>query len=230
MKPRLRSSLYIASFAALALSTATIQAAVVVTTDSNATEGFFIPTTGDLLETSVASSTESGWDSGNSASTSFLNDGSYGRLFSEASTVDGAWDKGGTPFITYNLDVSSTPLGYDLTKIVSIAGWQDAGLGNQNLQVEVSTVGSASFTILATGSNNDFGTTLGGTSIVTMQDATPGAVIASGVDAIRFTSLDSGGTNNNAVFREFDVIAVPEPSAALLLGFAGVGLLLRRRR
>ena len=218
----------------LALATASMHAAVTSVNDSNSTEAAFSPTSGDLLETSLASSTHSGWSTNNSANTVSLTDGVYGSVYvSGPVIVDGAWDQGGTPVSTYDLDVTVNTLGYDLTSIVSIAGWNGAGLGNQQFTVEVSTVGSADFTLLATGDNQLLGTAGGGTTIVTVQDDTvPGAVIASGVDAVRFTSLGTVGTNQWAVVREFDVngtATVPEPSAVILLGLGGLAALRRRR-
>lgn len=224
-----------AALSGLALTSTSVHAAVTTINDSNTTESTFIPTTGDLLETALASASHSGWSTNNSANTASLNDGVYGSVYvSGPIVVDGAWDQGGTPVSTYNLDVTVNTLGYDLTSIVSIAGWNGAGLGNQQFTVEISTVGSPDFTLLATGDNQLLGASNGGNTIVTVQDdTTPGAVIASGVDAVRFTSLGTVGTNGWAVFREFDVngvATVPEPSAILLLGLGGLAVHRRRRR
>jgi two-component system chemotaxis sensor kinase CheA len=74
---------------------------------------------------------------------------------------------------------------------------------------------------------------LGAATKVNVVDSTPGAFIATGVDAIRFNILDTISSNSGGVvMREIDVFGsavIPEPNSALLIGIAGLTILRRRR-
>jgi hypothetical protein len=145
---------------------------------------------------------------------------------------------------TYNLDTTINLLGYDITSIKSFMGWAtvSAAQANQTYTIEVSTVGSALYTTLATVSYKPFADINSPASYETMVTVSDtGGVLATGVDSIRFTFTDPIGVNGvtpdtgtveGTLIREIDVFGtatIPEPSAALL-GLGGLLLLGRRRR
>lgn len=118
--------------------------------------------------------------------------------------------------------------GYDITKIQSIAGWQNSTFSAQIFSLSVQTlasgdtwlqIGTGSFDNASSPGNGNFSTE------TVLTDTT--GTIASGVKALKFNfaqPVASGGT----VLRELDVFGtatvVPEPSAATLL-LGGFGAL-----
>jgi hypothetical protein len=170
-----------------------------------------------------------------------INDGNYSNT--NADNTFFAVATGAFPATaTYDLNVTVNVLGYDLTSIKSFMGWAtvSAAQANQTYSIEVSTVGSASYTSLATVSYKPFNDTDSPTAyetFVTVSDT--GGLLATGVDSIRFTFTDpigvngvtdGSGTVEGTLIREIDVFGtatIPEPSAAI---FALGGLLLLGRR
>ena len=115
---------------------------------------------------------------------------------------------------TYNLNTTANPSGYDITSIKSFMGWLNvnAAQGNQSYTIEISLVGSASYSTYATVSYSPFtAANSGGSyeSMVTVTDTS--GKLATGVDSIRFTfsSPGSGGSTPGTVVREIDVIGYP---------------------
>lgn len=144
------------------------------------------------------------------------------------------WNTAGPHTMTVLLTGSAT--GYDLTSIRSIFGWQDTRTvySAQHYDVEVSTVGSSSYTQLLSVDYDPFATNGEGSSQVIVTENSTG-ILASGVDAIRFVMRsDSSNPNVVGVIREIDVFgaatAVPEPSSMILIGFGGLLSVYRRRR
>ena len=171
-----------------------------------------------------------------------INDGNYSNT--NADNTFFAVATGAFPATaTYNLDVTVNLLGYDLTSIKSFMGWAtvSAAQANQTYTIEVSTVGSAFYTSVATVAYKPFNDTdsLAYETFVTVSDT--GGALATGVDSIRFTFTDpigvngvpdGSGTVEGTLIREIDVFGtatIPEPSAAIL-AFGGLLLLGRRRR
>lgn len=132
---------------------------------------------------------------------------------------------------TFSLDLTTATLGYDLSSIVSIAGWNNPAIpyGNQRFTVEYSQVGNASYSTLFADHTVAPWSGTGATRVTVTDDA---GFLATGVDSIRVTY--NATTGNRTIIREFDVqgtATVPEPSSALLILAGGVGIgLLRRRR
>lgn len=117
----------------------------------------------------------------------------------------------------YDLNLTTSPNGYDITSIDSFMGWATVSQrqANQNFTVEVSTVGSPGYVPLAyvdyapfTGSGGNYETR------VTLSDGS--GVLASGVDSIRFIFGDPGTAGTapqGTVIREIDVLGVPSAAA-----------------
>ncbi len=117
----------------------------------------------------------------------------------------------------YDLNLTSSPNGYDITSIDSFMGWATVARkqANQNFTVEVRTVGSAGYEPLAyvnytpfSGSGGNYETR------VTVTDSS--GVLARGVDSIRFIFGDPGteGTiPQGTVIREIDVAGTPSATA-----------------
>lgn len=112
---------------------------------------------------------------------------------------------------TFDLDVASHPLGYDLSSIESFMGWS-AQHSDQVYSVEFKRVGSASFSSLASVDYRAFtGVTQPSyeTRVEIEDDA--GRFLASGVESIRFT-FDAPGIvsgSGDTMIREIDVYGAP---------------------
>ena len=149
--------------------------------------------------------------------------------------------------LTVNFDVSTNTLGYDLTGITSVFNWDDRA--DQGYSVDLGYVGGATATLLAAGfwgdQNPEDGTSH--YSIVTIADTSGGPLnndtftfngateegtgaVATGVQSITFTFNNLRNPSVAGEFDVFGVATVPEPSSALLLGLAGMGFLVRRRK
>lgn len=167
-----------------------------------------------------------------------LNDGDPGGDFDAegiSALLGAAWaaDGDGVSFREFVLGEGSG-LGFDITGIQSIAAWQGAGFSNQKYDVSVRFLGSATFKPLLNVDYQPFPAlpiNNGGSTKVNVTDDT--GRLASGIDAIRFSVLDTNSDNGGGtVFREIDVFGaatIPEPSATTMLLVGATGLLLRRR-
>jgi hypothetical protein len=175
--------------------------------------------------------------------TNGIYDGAY--TASSSSTTGGLSYLNTDGGVTMTFDLTGSVTGYDITSIVSFAGWNSNAHHHaaQFYEVLVSVVGSPTYNTLSlTGtptsagkvSYDPFSSSADGGTRVTITEDGAGAVIASGVDGIRFIFNNApNGLENNTVYQEVDVFGtatpVPEPSAALLGGL-GILALLRRRR
>lgn len=210
---------------------------------NNTARNFYTPSSTDLINgVSPTSSTYNGQFEGGTGQASLpaFTDGSTGSA--TATTIGQVlFDRDSLSWnVVYTLNTSLSPLGYDISSIVSFAGHGDSRV-NQTFNIEVQLVGGGGFVSLASviynavpsaQPNGNYSTR------VTLQDSTPGVAIASGVAAIRFTALppaqNVGNQIGGSIYRELDVIgtptSVPEASTAALVGLVGLAGVARRRR
>lgn len=216
-------------------------AALVATAVSSISETNYAPSSADLLHGLTPTTTGASF----SGDINALNDGVSisGDLSGTSGNMYLTNEITGTVTMTFDLTGSVT--GYDLSSIVSNAGWISNAQfhASQTYQVLVSLVGSSDYNPLVltsgavSGGNVSYDPFIGGSAGYTRVTITndSGPAIASGVDGIRFvmTNLPLNSIENNTVYREIDVFgtasAVPEPSAALLGGLSLLALLRRRR-
>jgi hypothetical protein len=140
-------------------------------------------------------------------------------------------DPNGTFSTTFNLDLTGAPLGYDLSQIDTIAGW-DSFRSQQRYSLWVSRTDSTDFDFVGVFQieDNDAGASLGtgSTRIRLMGDF--GLPIALNVDAVRFDFIKTGNSDGGPVYREVDVFgtpSIPEPSTLALAAFGLAALALR---
>ncbi len=129
------------------------------------------------------------------------------------------------PSITYNFDTVANPLGYKLTSIRSIYGWNSSPwYSDQSYKVEIAYIGSPStFSELTTVNYRPFGYSdaTPNSSQVTLTDST--GTLATGVAAVRFAFLNNRngdeGQWDGQVIREIDVSGspIPEPHTIIIL-------------
>ena len=171
-------------------------------TESSQDEPAYTVAGNDLLQTSVASvadalvvSASYNIEGGNNNS-SVLADGSFGGADASGSIVI----EGGS--ITYTLDTSIAPDGYQLQSIHTFAGWNDKGRDNQRCSVTYATVAQPGVWIPIASVSNDPPQKLNMVSI--------SGISATGVLAIRFT-FPSPQENGAVGYKEFDVFGAPVP-------------------
>ena len=152
-----------------------------------------------------------GWRLKNDAHPNDLTDGIYGADFEEVAgdKVQGAWTMVGAS-VEYTLGKGESGQGYDITSIQSFADWNGAGFGNQTWAVEVNQVGGG-WIDLAEVSYAPFKAVMlngGGSSKVVLTGKS--GILATGVEAIRFTAGAVPASKNKAfVWREVDVFGQP---------------------
>lgn len=182
-----------------------------------------LPLAGDLLETSVFSS--SGENAGalvrNGAVTGFPSENTPGTFPAEV------WNQSTT---TYDFDLSVNTVGYDITAIQAYSAWAD-DRASQSYRIFYALVGAPATFLQLGGDIEVFGANA---SVITRShDSTPGVAILNNVSSIRFQQYDGPATDGpGTVFRELDVVGVasiPEPTTSVL-GLCGAVLLLYRRR
>lgn len=137
--------------------------------------------------------------------------------------------------ITFDLQLVPGSVGYDITAIEAITGTAQ-NRASQRMRIEYSQFGSADFHLLV---SEDDWTFIDDSQSVELKAGMYGpadSILAAKVDQLRFTFFDIPSPSlANSMYREIDVfgtVAVPEPSALVLiaLGAAGLGIGFRRRR
>ena len=149
------------------------------------------------------------------------------------------------PVLTIALNTSVNTLGYDLTSINSIYGWQNFhSFSDQDYTISYSTVAAPTvFTLLATVAYNPFAPGGDPDEAANPQSASQVTLTnlagAVGVADIQFAftpyTSPAGNEQNGQMIREIDVfgtptLTVPEPSTYALMGLGGLLLVWRLRR
>ena len=174
-----------------------------------------IAVSGDLLETRVASVT-------GEIATMNLRNGTTGTA-QEGSAQNPA--AAGMTAVTYNLDLTASPLGYDIMEIRLFSGWADARTG-QSYRIEYAPVAMpTTFTRLGTVSA---ALTTSGSLLTRTCDLT-GTTLLTGAAALRFVMIDNGLAGSGSVFREIDVLGTatsgnPPDYNAWVANFPGTDL------
>jgi len=190
--------------------TATVNFGTVVVGEQQFSAGDVLPSpiiavNNDLLQTSLSSVT------GEVANQKPRN-GTTGTAM-ENSTQDTAATQ--LAMVTYNLNLTAAPRGYDITEIRLFSGW-DGGRAGQSYRISYSLAGTpATFIDMGTVSAL---TAAKGSMLTRTYDRT-GATILKGVAGLRFTMIDNGYAGSGTVFREFDVLGVETPPKGTLIRF-----------
>lgn len=169
-----------------------------------------------------------------------LGDGNSNMIFATDAQLDVA-----AVTMTFDFDLTTNTLGYDLTEIIMSAGFGSNSLSHahQNYAISYSLVGSATYIPLTSGEYIPYAGTGVGTSTTTgsgfsrinITDNSTSEVIISGVDSLQFIynkSSSNGGGSTGLVLQEIDIVGVatvPEPSSVILVMLGGLATLRRRR-
>ncbi|MDP4623927.1 MAG: hypothetical protein NWT08_02190 [Akkermansiaceae bacterium] len=179
-----------------------------------------------------------------------LNNGSIGNT--DGDTNEEVRINSTTTSVTLTFDVTTNTLGYDITGIKTVAGWNElsGGRSNQGYAITFTFVNDTTATFVNKQNwepnlsdsfywtevefTEDGGGVLNSDTVAVNGGAAAAdaGTTATGVKAISWTTFDNANPGSIVLYREFDVFGtatVPEPSVAIL---GGIGLLalLRRRR
>lgn len=206
---------------------ATAWAIVVPTINTSTTQNNFTPSNADLVNFNAATlqaATPIGFTVDSGLAFSNINNGV------SASTSQGTFEfegnGGGTWTAEFTLNTTLNPLGYSISRIDSIASWQD-GRAAQRATVTYNTVSDPTFQPLGTYTTALMGS--GGSSRIRLEDDIN--VLAAGVKTIRIDYTAATGTTLMPIIQEVDVFgtptlaAVPEPAGLVIwsiLGAVGV--------
>lgn len=223
---------YTPSISLLALSmqfilhVSSANAAVIITLSSGSTP--FAVSSSDLLQTALSGSpvVTGIFNAFGTSGETVLRDGSDGGASSTNFSTTAIIATGSS--VTYTFDVGANPLGYILTEINTFGAWDD-GRDAQNINIFYSTIQDPStFLLLSTIAFEPPSPNLFSRVGVTPNIGEP--FLATDVHSVRFVfPMQETGAGG---YRELDVVgqAVPEPSAAFLLGSSALAFVGLRKR
>lgn len=222
----LRLSICVVAMVAM-LANVSFAATVVTVTNQN---GAFAVSNTDFLNgiTPTVTGTALGGQEGNSSNPAVLTNGAFGA--NNNSIPAEVLPIANNTTFTYQLNLGAAPGGYNISKIDTYSGWNDAGRVNQTYDILYSTVANPG-TFIPLQSINQAGNNLD-LRLEIFDNA--GAFLANNVGQLRFVF---GAQQNGYVgYRELDVFGtanVPEPASVALwtiIGTCGVAWCVYRRR
>ena len=187
------------------LASGQAQADVVITTDSRLDGAPYTVAGADLFQTSLTGLTSTGTLYFPDTQISRLADGQFGSTGGDFNSF--AFYSGGT--VTFELDLAASPQGYDITELVTYAGW-DQNRDGQEYAVEYSTAEDpVDFRPLAT--VPQFNPPGAGASSTRVSLTGLTGMLVRNVARVRFTftNFESGAT----FYREIDAIGTPASGA-----------------
>ena len=221
----LASKLVIPALFTLAVSST--HGALILQTQENAgtAPSPFLPFVDDLLETSVTTVTGEN-------PLALVRNGAFIGLPGDQVAGSFPAERWGLETTTYNFNLTTSPLGYEITLIQAYSSWLDRY--NQSYRIFYTQVGSPT-NFLQLGTDITATAQSGTSSLITRSvDSVPGTSILSNVSSIQFVQFDgpAGLDGIETVYRELDVVgfaSIPEPTTSVL-GLGAAILLLYRRR
>ena len=225
LRSTLASKLVIPALFTFAVSCA--HGALILQTQENAgtAPSPFLPFVDDLLETSVTTVTDEN-------PLALVRNGAFIGLPGDQVAGSFPAERWGQETTTYNFNLTTSPLGYDITLIQAYSSWLDRY--NQSYRIFYAQAADP-LNFLQLGSDITATAPSGTSSVITRSvDSVPGTSILSNVSSIRFVQFDGLGANDGieTVYRELDVVgfaSIPEPTTSVL-GLGAAILLLYRRR
>ena len=146
-----------------------------------------------------------------------------------SNSSNAVFDRDKAFFAEYQLDLTASPNGYDLTQIDSVTGHKD-GRVQQAIDIVLKRVGSSALLSLSGGGSFAHTGVSNGAGRLTITDDT--GTLASNVEAIRFVNVGHPSIPNTTgtIYRELDVFGVPSASPPVLteivhLNLAAAGIL-----
>jgi hypothetical protein len=234
----------IALMGIIAVTSSGANASIIQTNNfDNTTAGLPVSST-DLLQTNLSSLTTSGPFTSSFSNFPTLTNGILGTPGNGGSTEStGPWAKtfnGTTAILTFNLNTTSSPTGYDIFGIDTFASW-DAARDGQEYSVLYATA-SAPTTFLPFYAIAAFNPTAPifdpATTKVSLTESGAGVPMLTNVAAIQFQfdgPTMAGGETGYTMYREIDVsgqasVAAPEPTTLALFAMGGMGFVAKVRR